>query len=437
MPPDAALSHAPPWPDSHWLASAGPPLDCAPLQGEVEAEVAIVGAGYAGLNAALELAEVHGIRAVVLEAGQPGWGASGRNGGFCCLGGTMLDEGQIARRHGAQAAGDWARYEHAAIARVRDNLARYAIEADAGPGGEIKLAHSPRALAAMRAVAAPEERVIEAEDLAAHGFGGRFHGGLFNPAGFPLHPLKYARGLARAALDAGVRLHGESAVRGLEKAGQGWRLRTDRGALRARRVLWATNGYSPEPLLPWLRGRIWPFNSAIMVTRPLSEAERAAQGWTSQVMAYDSRRMLHYFRLLPCGRFLFGGRGGASGTRRGEAAFAPVLRAEFAALFPAWAKVEVERYWGGDVCLTGSGLPWCGAVPGQAGLFVALGWHGNGVAAASEGGRRIAPALAGGANAAPSLLQRRPGRSVPPMLRPLAVRAFSALTRLADGPVGR
>lgn len=437
MPTDAAPTDAPAWPDSHWLASAGPPLDCAPLRGEAEAEVAIVGAGYAGLNAALELAEMHGISAVVLEAAQPGWGASGRNGGFCCLGGTMLDKGRMARRHGPRAAADWARYEHDAIARVRDNLARYAIDADVGPSGEIKLAHSPRALAVMRAKAAPERRVIEATDLAAHGFGGRFHGGILNPAGFPLHPLKYAHGLARAALDAGVRLHGKSVVRRLERARQGWRLVTEKGALHARRVLWATNGYSPEQMLPWLKGRLLPFNSAILVTRPLSQAELAAQGWTSQVMAYDSRRLLHYFRLLPCGRFLFGGRGGASGTLQGEAAFAPVLRAEFAALFPAWADVGIERYWGGNVCLTGSGLPWCGAVPDQPGLHAALGWHGNGVAAASEGGRRIAPALAGGENAAPALLQRRPGRSVPPALRPLAVRAFLALSRMADGPVRR
>ena len=422
-------------PDSHWRASAPALPDCPPLSGEAEADVAIVGAGYAGLNAALELAERHGIRAVVLEAAQPGWGASGRNGGFCCLGGAMIGEAQIARRHGAQAAADWHRYERAAIERVRDNLARYDIDADAGPEGEVKLAHSPRAMAALRAEAAAGDTLLSPADLAEWGLGGRFHGGLFTPVGFPLHPLKYARGLARAALRAGLRLHGGSAVTALRRDGQGWRLVTAGGVVRARRVLWATNAYSPEPILPWLRGRILPVTSAIMVTRPLTGAERDAQGWTSRIMAYDTRRVLHYFRLLPCGRFLFGGRGSASSRPAAQAAFQAVLRADFEALFPAWAGVESVSYWSGQACLTGSALPWLGAVPGQAGLYVALGWHGNGVAAASEGGRRIAGAMLGDAGAVPPVLTRRPRPMVPPVLRPLALRAGLGVARLMDGPL--
>ncbi len=422
-------------PDSHWRASAPPLPDCPPLQGAAQAEVVIIGAGYAGLNAALELAEAHGIAATVLEAAQPGWGASGRNGGFCCLGGAMIEGDQIARRHGARAAADWDGYERAAIERVRDNLARYAIDADAGPEGEVKLAHSPRALAALRAEAGAECTLLGPGDLAGWGLGGRFHGGVFTPLGFPLHPMKYARGLAQAAMRAGVRLHGDSAVTGLQRDGAGWRVITAQGSVQARRVLWTTNAYSPEALLGWLKGRILPVNSAILVTRPLSEAERVAQGWTSQLMAYDSRRVLHYFRLLPCGRFLFGGRGSASARPAAHEAFQSVLRADFDALFPAWKGVETERYWSGQVCLTGSMLPWVGAVPGQAGLFVALGWHGNGVAAASEGGRRIAPALAGGQSTAPPLLARQPGRVVPPLIRPLALHAGLTLARLIDGPL--
>ncbi|MCC5988116.1 MAG: FAD-binding oxidoreductase [Pararhodobacter sp.] len=438
MPDAQANAPATDWPDSHWLASTEPPAAFAPLAGETRAEVAIVGAGYAGLNAALELAEGHGIQAVVLDAGQPGWGASGRNGGFCCKGGARLSAAQIASRLGEGAAGEWAAFERAAIERVRDNLARYGIDADSGPEGELQLAHNQRAATRLRAETGPGgAQWLEPPALAERGLKGRFHGGLLSPTGFPLHPMKYAQGLVRAAEVAGVRLHGDSRVTAVAREGAGWRLATARGHVLARRVLWATNGYSDEAMLPWLAGRILPLVSAIMVTSPLSEAEREAQGWTSQIMAYDSRRVLHYFRLLPCGRFLFGGRGSASSASRAQAAFASVLRAEFEALFPAWAGVASERYWSGHVCLTGSRAPWCAEVPGHDGLFAALGWHGNGVAAASEGGRRIAPALAGGANCAPALAQHRPGRVVPPLLRPLALRAGMALARLADGPIGR
>ncbi|MCC6002351.1 MAG: FAD-binding oxidoreductase [Pararhodobacter sp.] len=427
----------PAWPDSHWRVSADAMTDAGPLTGEQHADVAIIGAGYAGLNAGLELAEVHGVSAVVLEAAQPGWGASGRNGGFCCKGGALLDGAAIARRHGPEAAAEWAAYERDAIERVRDNLARYAIQADAGPEGEVQLAHSPRAYAALQADAAadPGALCLSPTELAERGLHGRFFGGVQTPAGFPLHPLKYLRGLVRAAQGAGVRLHGDSRVTGCARAGAGWRLTTARGSLLARRVLWATNGYSDEALLPWLSGRILPLASAILVTRPLSPAELQAQGWTSQIMAYDSRRVLHYFRLLPCGRFLFGGRGSPSMAPAAQAAFRQVLQAEFAALFPAWAGVDVEHYWSGHVCLTGSRAPWGGAVPGHDGMFAALGWHGNGVAAASEGGRRIAAALAGGPNRAPALLHRRPGRVVPRPLRPLALRVGMAAARWLDGPL--
>lgn len=422
------------WPDSYWRASTDLPPPLPPLEGEAEAEVAIIGAGYAGLNAALELAERFGMRAVVLEAGQPGWGASGRNGGFCCHGGAKLSVAQIAARHGGDVAREWQAFEYDAIERVRDNLARYTIKADAGPEGEIYMAHSARTFARMQA--APREpgaELIPRAALSERGFcGAGLHGALLSPHGFGLHPLKYALGLARAAQAAGVRVHGGSAVTALRRDGAGWRLDTARGSLRAKRVLVATNGYSDEALPPWLHGRIFPLLSAILVTRPLTEAECATQGWTSRIMAYDSRRVLHYYRLLPDGRFLFGGRGGISARGDAVAAFHATLRAEFEGMFPAFAGAPTERYWAGFVCMTGSWHPFCAEVPDQPGLFAALGWHGNGVAAASEGGRRIAHALAGSANPAPALVQAPLHRfPLPALRRPLKGVAVG-LAKLAD-----
>ncbi len=422
------------WPDSYWRASTDLPPSAPPLEGGHQAEVAIIGAGYAGLNAALELAERFGIQAHVLEAGQPGWGASGRNGGFCCHGGAKLSAQQIAARHGESVAREWQAFEHDAIERVRDNLNRYDIDADAGPEGELYMAHSMRSFARMRAEPlAPGAELLPRAALVERGFqAAGLEGAILSPHGFPLHPLKYALGLARAAQAAGVVLHGGSAVTGLAREGAGWRLQTARGDLRAKRVLVATNGYSDEALPPWLHGRIFPLLSAILVTRPLTGAEREAQGWTSRIMAYDSRRVLHYYRLLPDGRFLFGGRGGISARGDALAAFHSTLRAEFEGMFPAFAGAATERYWAGFVCMTGSWRPFCAEVPGQPGLFAALGWHGNGVAAASEGGRRIARALAGEVNPAPALLQAPLKRfPLPALRRPLKGLAVG-LAKLAD-----
>ncbi|HHX91177.1 MAG TPA: FAD-binding oxidoreductase, partial [Paracoccus sp.] len=262
--------------------------------------------------------------------------------------------------------------------------------------------------------------------------GAGLHGAVLSPHGFPLHPLKYALGLARAAGQAGVRLHGDSEVIALHREGEGWRLRTARGSMRAGKVLVATNGYSDEALPDWLHGRIFPLLSAILVTRPLTGQELAAQGWTSQIMSYDSRRVLHYYRLLPDGRFLFGGRGGVSARNDAVAGFHATLRAEFDAMFPAFTRAETEHYWAGLVCMTGSWRPFCAEVPEQPGLFAALGWHGNGVAAASEGGRRIAQALAGALNPAPALIQAPLKRfPLPALRRPLKGLAVGG-AKLAD-----
>ncbi|SDW76131.1 NAD(P)/FAD-dependent oxidoreductase [Roseicitreum antarcticum] len=423
------------WPESYWRASSPALPPCPTLTGPVTADVAIIGAGYAGLNAALELRERFGAEVVVLDAAAPGWGASGRNGGFCCLGGANLSPAQITRRVGALAAPEFDSYQQRAIDRVADNLARYGIDADRGPAGEVLLAHSARTWAAMQAQQGADG--VQLWGRAALRDAGlncaTAWGGTYRPEGFPLHPLKYARGLAVAAQAAGVRIYGDSPVKTLDHANGLWSLRTGAAQVQARRVLIATNGYSDERLPRWLSRRILPALSTIIVTRPLSLAEREAQGWTSHLMTYDSRTMLHYFRLLPDGRFLFGARGGVSAQPERLARFTARARAEFEAMFPAFAQAETTHDWSGLVCLTGSMAPFCGPVPGAEGLFAALGWHGNGVAAASEGGRRIAPALMGLPDTTPALFKRPPPRF--PLPRKLLLRAGMAAALWRDGPL--
>ena len=147
------------------------------------------------------------------------------------------------------------------------------------------------------------------------------------------------RGLARAAVKAGARLHGQSQLVRWEETATGHRLHTHGGVLTARHVIVATNGYTPEDVSKRHAGRIMPALSSIIVTRALSEAEQRAQGWTSPLMAFDSRKLLHYFRLLPNGRFLFGGRGGTDASHEGEQDYRPVLdEAPSTSLFPAWSE---------------------------------------------------------------------------------------------------
>ena len=438
-----AAAYDPAWPGSHWAGTAPLPA-LAPLQGEARAGVAVIGGGYAGLNAALVLARDHGADVAVLEAAQPGWGASGRNGGVCCLGGAKLDDASVVARHGVQGALDWRGYQRRAIDHVAGLLEAEAIHARQGPEGEALLAHSPAAFAALQAGAAAEAslhgsapRLIPAAGLAEHGLAGGFFGAALGTEGFPLNPMRYVQGLAGAASAAGARIWGQSPVTRLEPVQGGWRLTTPSGSLIAGRVLIAGNGYAPEDLQPWLAGRTLPVFSAILVTRPLTEAERAAQGFTSPLMSYDSRHLLHYFRHLPDGRFLFGMRGGLSARPKAEAETLARLRKHFEALFPGWAQAETETSWSGLACLTGSLAPCVGPIPGAPGLYAAFGWHGNGVAAASLGGAEAARLIAGAPADLPALITTPPRRFPLPRLRKLALRAAYAGYALRDGPLPR
>ena len=155
----------------------------------------------------------------------------------------------------------------------------------------------------------------------------------------------------------------------------------------------ATNGYSSEGA--GLAGRFMPVQSTVLVTRVLSKAELAAQGWGSDQMAYDTRNLLHYFRLMPDGRFLFGMRGGVLSTPGAERGVRRRVRRHFERMFPAWAKVETEAIWSGMVALAQRGMPYIGALPGPGRVYAALCYHGNGVAMGSYAGHLLGVSLAG------------------------------------------
>lgn len=399
--PDAAYRPEPD-PGNFWQSTAEAPVP-PPLEGDARAEVAVIGGGYTGLHAALRLAEAHGREVAVLDAAWPGWGASGRNGGFACIGGAKLSGPTLIRRFGEAGARAFFAAQVAAVDHVAETLERLGIDADRAGSGEYHVAHRPSDAAGFPAHAdfvtrwyRPGAAVLGVAALRERGLASpAFHGGLHVPVGFGLNPLKYVLGLAAAAAARGVRLHGRSPVVRVEREGPGFRLHGERGTLRARQVLVATNGYSSDGLPDWLTGRYLPVISNVLATRPLTADERAAQGMTAVETVADTRSLLHYFRLLPDGRFLFGMRGG-TGLGAAEAArTAARIRADFRAMFPAWAGVETPWSWNGLACLTGSLVAYLGPVPELPGGFAAFGYHGGGVAMASWCGARAADLMAG------------------------------------------
>ncbi len=420
-----------------WWSQTCDIAEAARLDADISCDVAVVGGGFTGLNAALKLSEA-GADVALFEAREIGWGASSRNGGFCCLGGSMVPDATLDKHFGKDARLEWRGAEVAAVRHVEALLD--GVDADVTSSGETWLAHRPKHMRNIVDDARQAEEnygctpeIHSPDDLERRGLNAGFHGGMTLPIGFGLNPRKYVKALQDRATASGARLFEQAQVNRIERSGSQWRLQIGPHHIRADNVLIATNGYSSDDLPPWLRARYMPVQSSVAVTRPLTDAELERQGWTSEQMCYDSRNLLHYFRLLPDRRMLFGMRGGLGSSARSDARAQARLARDFASMFPAWNDVPLTHSWSGMVSLSATMLPLVGEVPGQAGLFHALCYHGNGVAMGSYCGAMAATMMAEPeAQTLPAALKGAP-KTFPlgPIRRALMWPAYAAMT-LAD-----
>ncbi|WP_300033207.1 FAD-binding oxidoreductase [uncultured Roseobacter sp.] len=403
------------------------------------ADVVVIGGGFTGLSAALHLAR-KGARVHVFEAKRIGWGASGRNGGFCCLGGAKADDRFLDRKFGKSGRLEWRAAEKAAVDLVGSILTAEKISADRHSRGETALAHRPRDMKSLEAGAASvrenygvEPALFFRADLADQGMSGPFHGAMTIPIGFGLNPAKYLAGLAAAAERAGALIFDSSPVRSIEKAAGGYRLCVGDVRVTANQVVVATNGYSSEDIPGWLTARFLPTQSNVLVTRPLTDKELSDQGWTSDQMSYDTRNLLHYFRLMPDQRFLFGMRGGVFSGPGAEQKARRAVRRDFEQMFPAWAHAESQNSWSGLVSLARSRMPFAGAVPGSPGMWAGLCYHGNGVAMGTLTGSILASLVSGEQPACyPKAMRTPPGKFPLGAARRLLVLPLYAGLRLKD-----
>lgn len=378
----------------HEASVQRPPLR-DPLQGRVDADVVVVGAGFAGLSAALELA-TRGLRVVVLEAQRVGSGTSGRNGGQVIVGyasGLEPFEQQLGPE-AAQTAWD---LSLEAIDLLDRRIAVHKIRCER-VHGYLNVADSPRRVRqlhqAFEALAAKgiDGDWAEGADLPRLIDSPRYQAGFHESKSGHLHPLKYALGLARAAREAGVQIFERSPVTDLQR-GPTLVTRTPQGEVRARFGVLAGNSmlaqHGPR-VAPDITARTMPVGTYIVGTVPL-DPELCARLVPSNAAVSDNRLALDYFRFTEDHRLLFGG--GVSYSTRTPARLEAVMRERMVAVFPQLRGVPIDHVWGGFVDISRNRAPDFGRLGDN--LYYLQGFSGHGLALTGLAGQLVAEALAG------------------------------------------
>lgn len=365
----------------------------APLRGRFEAQVCIVGAGFAGLATALGLIE-RGVKdIIVLDAERVGFGASGRNGGFV-FGGYSLDCEDLLAQLGPEQARRTYALTRQAVDTIRRRILRHSIECEAVEGGAL-LANwfddqsiLQRQQRLMHDHFGVDWQFIDKAELSSKWVDSdRYTAGLLEPDAFHFHPLKYALGEAAAIVTGGGRVYERSRVVAIESRGTTTSVRTNEGEVLAHHVVIAGGGYLSK-LVPTLERAILPITTYVMVTEPLGASINALV--PSRAAIYDTRFAFDYYRKLNDNRLLWGGRISIRDRRPED--ISNFLKQDMVKVFPSLKDARVEFAWGGMMGYARHKMPQIGRLPN--GLWYGLGFGGHGVAPTTAAGEVLADAIA-------------------------------------------
>jgi len=381
----AVADHCP----SYYAATLNDATRHPRLDGDIDAEVCVIGGGFSGVSTALTLAE-RGARVVLIEARRIGWGASGRNGGQL-IGGIERQE-RLARVWGARAGETFRALRFRGHEIIEERIARYAIDCDLVHGAitaAAKASHMARLEAEHRA---KEDRspveLVDREAVRALLGTDAYHGGLIDRRDGHLHPLNLCLGEARAAASLGVRIFEETPASGIE-GGTELIVTTPHGRVRAESVVIAGNAYHRLERRR-LAGLLFPAGSYMIATEPLGR-ERAAGINRDNLAVIDSSLVIDYFRLAPDTRLLFGGL--CTYSNRDPASIAGALRPRLARIYPGLADVRIDYQWGGRIGIVITRVPLIRRI--APGIYVMQGYSGHGIALSHIASEIVADAICG------------------------------------------
>ncbi|MBK8738316.1 MAG: FAD-binding oxidoreductase [Betaproteobacteria bacterium] len=375
-----------------WEATPRPPIAAARVPDAVD--VAIIGSGYTGLHAALQIAR-DGRSTLVVDAEDAGWGCSTRNGGQISTSIKPTYE-ELADRHGPQRAFDILKEGHRSLAWTNEFITAEKIDCDFGVVGRFHAAHNPKQFATLARSVTRQPRGLEVETLVVPRDQQRtelgtdaYHGGVIYLGHASLDPARYHQGLLARVLAAGATVVPRCPVTALDRNRGGFSVVTPQGTTRAREVVIATNGYTGK-LTPWLRRRVIPIGSYMIATEPLPEEQVRRLIPNNRILS-DTRKVVFYYRASPDQRrILFGGR--VSNNETDPEISGPRLHAEMVKIFPELAATRISYSWCGFVAYTFDELAHIGR---NDGLHYAMGYCGSGVGMAGYLGMRLGQQVLG------------------------------------------
>lgn len=417
---------------SYWLDTAEPGADYRRNDVPAHADVAVIGAGLTGLSTALHVARA-GASVVLLEEHTIGWGASGRNGGMATTG-LAISFPTAVRRYGPERARDMFLAYNDAIDTIEDLVTTEGIDCAFERTGKLTLACKPshytgfeRSAELISKYTGQDVTLIPPQDIRDEIGSSFYHGAMVDPLGAGVHVGKLVHGLARAAAANGVSIHEGCKVTAMTKRdGYQHDIQTARGVVRADQVVVATSGYTGG-LTPWLRRRIVPIGSFIIVTEPLPQ-HVVDELLPRKRVAADSKHLLYYFRITPDNRLLFGGRARFAMSNSGsDIKSGQILKRAMTKVYPQLADVGIDYCWGGLVDMSVDQMVHAGE---QDGLYYSVGYSGHGVQMATHMGKVLSHIVTGDTTANPwrdLTFLPVPGHFGPPWFLPPAGAFFRVL----------